>query len=69
MRPAEQLTYPADLLRRRMQMVGLKDQALGYQYNGAWDGAFRSSLTLHSGRRKECEQHVTVACASAPARL
>lgn len=34
-----QLTYPADLLRRRMQMVGLKSQALGYQYKGAWDGA------------------------------
>ncbi|GAA6053452.1 hypothetical protein JCM3770_005172 [Rhodotorula araucariae] len=37
---SQTLTYPADLLRRRMQMVGLKDQALGYQYNGAWDAVF-----------------------------
>ncbi|GJN92216.1 hypothetical protein Rhopal_005246-T1 [Rhodotorula paludigena] len=34
---SQTLTYPADLLRRRMQMVGLKDQALGYEYTGAWN--------------------------------
>ncbi|GAA5837342.1 hypothetical protein JCM9279_005658 [Rhodotorula babjevae] len=37
---SQTLTYPADLLRRRMQMVGLKSQALGYQYKGAWDAVF-----------------------------
>ncbi|GAA5969066.1 hypothetical protein JCM11641_007456 [Rhodosporidiobolus odoratus] len=30
-------TYPMDLLRRRFQMVGMKSQALGYEYGGAWD--------------------------------
>ncbi|GAA6022219.1 hypothetical protein JCM10207_003947 [Rhodosporidiobolus poonsookiae] len=37
---SQTLTYPADLLRRRMQMVGLKSSALGYQYNGAWEAVF-----------------------------
>ncbi|GAA6035899.1 hypothetical protein JCM8097_005152 [Rhodosporidiobolus ruineniae] len=37
---SQTLTYPADLLRRRMQMVGLKSQALGYEYTGAWDAVF-----------------------------
>ncbi|GAA5856357.1 hypothetical protein JCM8547_000884 [Rhodosporidiobolus lusitaniae] len=37
---SQTLTYPADVLRRRMQMVGLKSEALGYQYKGAWDAIF-----------------------------
>lgn len=37
---SQTITFPADLLRRRMQMVGLKDSSLGYHYTGAWDGAF-----------------------------
>ncbi|BGP28737.1 hypothetical protein JCM10296v2_000473 [Rhodotorula toruloides] len=37
---SQTLTYPADLLRRRMQMVGLKSQALGYEYTGAWNAVF-----------------------------
>ncbi|GAA5892030.1 hypothetical protein JCM6882_005668 [Rhodosporidiobolus microsporus] len=34
---SQTLTYPFDLLRRRMQMVGLQSDALGYQYTGSWD--------------------------------
>jgi solute carrier family 25 phosphate transporter 23/24/25/41 len=39
---SQTLTFPADLLRRRMQMVGLKDSSLGYHYTGAWDGTSHS---------------------------
>ncbi|GAA5896925.1 uncharacterized protein JCM6883_007057 [Sporobolomyces salmoneus] len=34
---SQTMTYPMDLLRRRMQMVGLKSDALGYQYTGSWN--------------------------------
>ncbi|GAA5843018.1 hypothetical protein JCM11251_007313 [Rhodosporidiobolus azoricus] len=37
---SQTLTYPFDLLRRRMQMVGMQSQALGYQYTGSLDGEF-----------------------------
>ncbi|CEQ38849.1 SPOSA6832_00312, partial [Sporobolomyces salmonicolor] len=33
---SQTLTYPFDLLRRRFQMVGLKSQALGYEYTSIW---------------------------------
>lgn len=42
-----QLTYPADLLRRRMQMVGLKSQALGYEYTGALQGERIRARTVY----------------------
>lgn len=48
----DQLTYPADLLRRRMQMVGLKSQALGYQYQGAWDGTLELKWDHGNSPRK-----------------
>ncbi len=36
---SQTLTYPFDVLRRKMQVVGMKSSALGYQYNGALDAA------------------------------
>ncbi|KAH9994978.1 mitochondrial carrier [Russula compacta] len=36
---SQTLTYPFDVLRRKMQVVGLGPGALGYQYNGALDAA------------------------------
>jgi hypothetical protein len=36
---SQTLTYPFDVLRRKMQVVGLGQGALGYQYNGALDAA------------------------------
>ena len=36
---SQTLTYPFDVLRRKMQVVGLGAGALGYQYNGALDAA------------------------------
>ncbi|GAA6062399.1 hypothetical protein JCM10212_006185 [Sporobolomyces blumeae] len=34
---SQTITYPMDLLRRRMQMVGLKSDVLGYEYTGSWN--------------------------------
>jgi len=37
---SQTITYPLDVLRRKMQVVGMKSSSagsLGYQYNGAWD--------------------------------
>ena len=36
---SQTLTYPFDVIRRKMQVVGLGAEALGYQYNGALDAA------------------------------
>jgi len=36
---SQTLTYPFDVLRRKMQVVGLGQGALGYQYNSALDAA------------------------------
>jgi solute carrier family 25 (mitochondrial phosphate transporter), member 23/24/25/41 len=36
---SQTLTYPLDVLRRKMQVVGMSSRALGYQYNGALDAA------------------------------
>jgi len=36
---SQTLTYPFDVLRRKMQVIGLGQGALGYQYNGALDAA------------------------------
>jgi solute carrier family 25 phosphate transporter 23/24/25/41 len=36
---SQTLTYPFDVLRRKMQVVGMGAGALGYQYNGALDAA------------------------------
>ncbi|KAI9461221.1 mitochondrial carrier domain-containing protein [Lactarius psammicola] len=36
---SQTLTYPFDVLRRKMQVVGMRSGALGYQYNGALDAA------------------------------
>ncbi|KAI0302551.1 mitochondrial carrier [Russula brevipes] len=36
---SQTLTYPFDVLRRKMQVIGLGPGALGYQYNGALDAA------------------------------
>ncbi|KAF7965422.1 hypothetical protein HWV62_43658 [Athelia sp. TMB] len=33
---SQTLTYPFDVLRRKMQVIGMK-QSLGYKYNGAFD--------------------------------
>jgi len=38
---SQTLTYPFDVLRRKMQVSGMQSSALGYQYNGALD-ALRS---------------------------
>ncbi|SCZ90762.1 BZ3500_MvSof-1268-A1-R1_Chr1-3g02225 [Microbotryum saponariae] len=35
---SQTLTYPLDVLRRRMQVVGVK--GLGYEYSGAWNAVF-----------------------------
>lgn len=32
---SQSLTYPFDVLRRKMQVTGMN--ALGYKYNGAWE--------------------------------
>ncbi|KAG8903714.1 hypothetical protein FRB99_002850 [Tulasnella sp. 403] len=41
---SQTITYPLDVLRRKMQVVGMKATSaggsLGYQYNGAWDAVF-----------------------------
>jgi len=34
---SQTLTYPFDVLRRKMQVVGMGQSALGYSYNGALD--------------------------------
>lgn len=34
---SQTITYPMDLLRRRMQMVGLKSDVLGYEYTGSFN--------------------------------
>jgi len=34
---SQTLTYPFDVLRRKMQVVGMKTGNLGYKYNGAFD--------------------------------
>jgi solute carrier family 25 phosphate transporter 23/24/25/41 len=34
---SQTLTYPFDVLRRKMQVVGMKSGNLGYKYNGAFD--------------------------------
>jgi len=36
---SQTLTYPFDVLRRKMQVVGMRSSALGYQYSGALDAA------------------------------
>ncbi|KAI0041003.1 mitochondrial carrier [Auriscalpium vulgare] len=36
---SQTLTYPFDVLRRKMQVVGMNSGALGYKYNGAFDAA------------------------------
>lgn len=36
---SQTLTYPFDVLRRKMQVVGLGQGALGYQYNSALEAA------------------------------
>ncbi|KAI0066241.1 mitochondrial carrier [Artomyces pyxidatus] len=36
---SQTLTYPFDVLRRKMQVVGMSSGALGYKYNGAIDAA------------------------------
>jgi solute carrier family 25 phosphate transporter 23/24/25/41 len=36
---SQTLTYPFDVLRRKMQVIGMGPGALGYQYNGALDAA------------------------------
>lgn len=36
---SQTLTYPFDVLRRKMQVIGMGAGALGYQYNGALDAA------------------------------
>lgn len=33
---SQTLTYPFDVLRRKMQVIGMK-QSLGYKYTGAFD--------------------------------
>ncbi|KAG8929452.1 hypothetical protein FRC02_005575 [Tulasnella sp. 418] len=46
---SQTLTYPFDVLRRKMQVVGMKSTSgagsLGYQYNGAWD-ALRTTVRV-----------------------
>ncbi|KAG8994460.1 hypothetical protein FRB94_013122 [Tulasnella sp. JGI-2019a] len=40
---SQTITYPLDVLRRKMQVVGMKSSSagsLGYQYTGAWDAIF-----------------------------
>lgn len=40
---SQTITYPLDVLRRKMQVVGMKSSSagsLGYQYTGAWDAVF-----------------------------
>jgi Mitochondrial carrier protein len=34
---SQTLTYPLDVLRRKMQVVGMAQGGLGYKYNGALD--------------------------------
>ena len=34
---SQTLTYPFDVLRRKMQVVGMRSGNLGYKYNGALD--------------------------------
>jgi len=34
---SQTLTYPFDVLRRKMQVVGMKSGSMGYKYNGAVD--------------------------------
>jgi Mitochondrial carrier protein len=34
---SQTLTYPFDVLRRKMQVVGMKSGSMGYKYNGAFD--------------------------------
>ncbi|KAF8585912.1 mitochondrial carrier [Ramaria rubella] len=34
---SQTLTYPFDVLRRKMQVVGMSQGAFGYKYNGAFD--------------------------------
>ncbi|PLW36950.1 hypothetical protein PCASD_06664 [Puccinia coronata f. sp. avenae] len=36
---SQTITYPLDVLRRRMQVVGLN--SLGFQYHGAWDASLK----------------------------
>jgi solute carrier family 25 phosphate transporter 23/24/25/41 len=36
---SQTLTYPFDVLRRKMQVIGLGPGALGYQYDSALDAA------------------------------
>ncbi|KZT43646.1 mitochondrial carrier [Sistotremastrum suecicum HHB10207 ss-3] len=37
---SQTLTYPFDVLRRKMQVTAMGDGALGYKYNGAIDAVF-----------------------------
>ncbi|KAJ4483477.1 mitochondrial carrier domain-containing protein [Lentinula aciculospora] len=37
---SQTLTYPFDVLRRKMQVTGMKSSALGVKYTGAWDALF-----------------------------
>lgn len=34
---SQTLTFPFDVLRRKMQVVGMPSGGLGYKYNGAFD--------------------------------
>ncbi|KAG9043588.1 hypothetical protein FS837_009377 [Tulasnella sp. UAMH 9824] len=48
---SQTITYPLDVLRRKMQVVGMKDTSscgvgsLGYKYNGAWDAIWSTLKT------------------------
>ncbi|GAA5947067.1 hypothetical protein JCM3765_002137 [Sporobolomyces pararoseus] len=46
---SQTITYPMDLLRRRMQMVGLKSEVLGYEYTGSWNAL--STIVRREGIR------------------
>ncbi|KAG8940616.1 hypothetical protein FRC04_005181 [Tulasnella sp. 424] len=48
---SQTITYPLDVLRRKMQVVGMKEGSscgvgsLGYKYNGAWDAIWSTLKT------------------------
>ncbi|GAA6011082.1 hypothetical protein JCM11491_005931 [Sporobolomyces phaffii] len=62
---SQTITYPMDLLRRRMQMVGLKSDVLGYQYTGSWNAI--STIIRREGIRGLYRGIVPNLCKCAPA--